>query len=112
MPIFTSYVSSSGDAPSAYGSSYDGADPKAGEMTGSLYIGHDKHGSATGITGSVQIAGFSAGGGFGNKYDLHVDVVVPSNYYSLMIGPIDVKSGYTLHISADSTVKIKDIDDV
>ena len=113
MPIFTSYVSSSGDAPSAYGSTYDGADPKAGEMTGSLHIGHSTTESTGNASGSLTVAGFGAAGGHGNRYMLYSDVSVPSYHNVLLIGDdthgISVTTSYTLSIATDSTVIIKNV---
>tara|TARA_R100000008_G_scaffold22895_1_gene12213 strand:- start:1218 stop:1568 length:351 start_codon:yes stop_codon:yes gene_type:complete len=113
MPIFTSYVSSSGDAPAAYGSTYDGADPKAGEMTGSLHIGHSTTVGSSNASGSLTVAGFGAAGGHGNRHLLYADVSVPEYYNVLLIGDdthgIRVHTGYTLSIATNSTVIIKNV---
>ena len=110
MPIFTSYVSSSGDAPAAYGT---GNEPKGAQITGSVTIGNGDNAATGNPSGSLNVAGFGAAGGHGNRYMLYADVSVPEYYNVLLIGDdthgISVTSTYTLSIATNSTVIIKNV---
>ena len=60
----------------------------------------------------VTMTGFSAMDALGNITTIDTTVTVPTNYNSLLLGPITIGSNGSFTIGTNSAVKIKDISDL
>ena len=60
----------------------------------------------------LTVSGFSAVDALGNTTTINNTVTVPTNYNSLLFGPITIGTNGTFTIGESSVVKIKDISDV
>jgi len=68
--------------------------------------------SSSAVTGSsIKLTGFLSVAGVGNTTTITAPTTIPSNYNSILYGPITIGNGGELTIGADSVVKIKDISD-
>ena len=61
---------------------------------------------------AASFTGFMVGAGFGNLTTINTPISIPSNYNSLLYGPITIDAGGELRIGAGSVIKIRDISDV
>jgi len=76
-------------------------------QTGSSTLVVSGSANALEVTGSAYFkSGFAGMMVMGNQASIDEDVTIPSNYNSLLLGPITVASGKSVTVSADSILKI------
>ena len=87
-------------------------------ISGSPNFTFDSATNAMTVTGSSDVLGTTYASGFnavqaiGNATTMSYDTTVPVNYNGLLFGPISIATGVTFTIGLNSTMKIKDIDQV